>query len=289
MAGETTFSDDVSVAAFVENGIAEYLHANSVMLALVNKIPFVRGSDSVKQRQKGSFTATTATEATDHATSQYTRTALPTLQVQEVKVYAELSYKARDYSTITPQEMAEEAGKAVLKKLEQDILGLADGFSTTVGATGVDVTPAVLKSSFYELEANDVPGRYVHVGHPRSLHDVTDDLIDATAGAASFWANPNASLSILNGNAPQMNGYKGEYLGVDIFSTTNTESVNVGADWANLTCNPQLAISFGEDGRGIIVEIDRDIKKGVVQIAVFSFYDTKERIDGAGVYVVGDQ
>lgn len=286
MALETEFSNGINVAAFLDPEIMDVLRAQITVLNWVRRVNFQRPSDSMKVRKRGTMTATTATESTDHALSEYTQSLLATLQVQEVKVYAELSDKGREFSAITLEEMAQEAATAVLQYVEQATCGLFDGFSRSVGTTGEQLTPQVLRRALYNLRVADVPGPYVIVLHPTQIDDVQDNI--QSAGAA-LWGNPMVDFSILNGAPVKENGLAGSYLQVPVYSTTNCESINTDADWSGAALNPQRAIAFGEDGRGIRSEVDRNIKKGVTQLAVNLFFDVKEAEDLSGVGIVSAQ
>jgi hypothetical protein len=175
---------------------------------------------------------------------------------------------------------------AILDKVEQDILALLDGFSTTVGTTNVALTPQVLRQATYNLRLNKVGGPYVYILHPTQVDDVLDSI--QTAGAAS-WGNESVDFSILNGQAPAKNGLVGSYLTVPVLATTNCESINSDVDWSGACLNPSKALAFGEDGRGVRTRMMDDIEKGVRQIAIDMFYDTKEAEDLAGVGIVSQQ
>lgn len=283
MADPTKYAQAIVPNFVLAQEIADYLRENIVMLALVNTVPFVKGvTSSVKQRKKGNFTAETAAEATSATRQQYAQTALPTLTVQMAQVYSELSWLANDYSPITPEEMKEAAGKAIMEYVEDAILSLASGFSNNVGTYGQDLTPAVFKEATLTLEIANVKGRYAAIFHPTQIANMTDYIQESSA---SVWASPNIGLSLLNGQAPQVNGLKGQYLDVPIFSTTNVQSVNSDADWGGMICSPKEALSYGEDGRGIIHKSDEDIQAGVLKMSDHIFFDAKERDDAAGVEV----
>lgn len=283
---DTEYNHGVNIDALLEPAIMNNLRPKLVALAAVGRVPFQRGSDSVKLRKRGMLTATTAAEATDHTVSPYNQVLLGTLVVQQVKVYAELSDKADSFSMINLPEIAEEASIAVAQKVEQDILGLADGFSNQVGTSGNPLSPQVLRAALYNLDLNDVDGDRIIVLHSTQLDDVLDAI--QTAGAA-VWGNQNTDFTILNGRSLLPSGFKGTYLEVPVFQTNNVEGINADADWCGMACNARRAIAFGEDDRGIRVETDRNIKKGVTALSVDLFYDVKEREDASGVGIVSGQ
>lgn len=286
MTQETVFADGVNIAALLDPLIMDKLRDQITVLNWVHRVNFQKGSDSVKMRKRGSLTATTAAEATDHANSQYQQVLLGTLQVQEAKVYAELSDKGRDFSAMTPEEIAAEGAQAVLDYVEQTVCGLFDGFSNSVGSTGVALTPQALRRALYTLRINKVPAPYVIVLNPTQIDDVQDAI--QTAGAA-VWGNSSVDFSILNGAPIAENGYAGSYLKAPVYSTNNIEGINGNADWCGAALNPMRAIGFGEDGRGVRSEVGRNIKKGVTELGCSIFFDAKEAEDVSGCGIVSAQ
>lgn len=289
MANETEYSNAIT-SALIAADVAEYLRDNSVMIGKGRPVPFQRGvSDQVKLRQAGSVTATTSTESTAHAKSEYTQSSPATLQVAEAKVYMELSDRARDFSPLTVQELVSEAGAAIVDKVDVDGLALASGFSTSVGSTGVDLTADVLRLATYNLRLAKVKGAPLIILHPTQISDVQADIISSSG---AVWGGPNVQLSILNGRTPGAgSGYVGSFLEVDVFSSTNTESINSDVDWAGLCLDPRRALAFGVDAQGIRVKIDETskIQEGLTGISVAMYYDWKEADNAAGVQIISDQ
>jgi len=93
-------------------------------------------------------------------------------------------------------------------------------------------------------------------------------------------------MSILNGQRPDVNGLKGTFLGVPVFSTTNVATANSAADYVGAAIGVGRALAVGEDGRGIRTELDRDIQAGLTKIAVNMYFDVKEAEDLAGVKII---
>lgn len=286
MANETEYSNYQTVAAYLDTAIAPHFRAAAIMPNLVHLVNFQSGSDSVKLRKAGSLTATAATESTDHANSEYTETTPATLTAAQVKVYVELSDKALKFAGASPEALAQEAGRAIGQKFDTDAMALFDSLNggTAVGTSGVDCSPQILLQATYVLAAQNIPGAYVFVLHPTQIYDVQDDLI--TSGAV-IWSNPTA-LDIMSGQPALANGWKGKFLDLDVYSSTNTESVNTDADWAGACFSPQFALAAGFAG-GIETEIGRNRKKGVTELSITLWYDVKEYNDLAGVSIETDK
>lgn len=279
MANETVFADIQTVAAFLAADLGPALRAKLIMPNLCHIENFKVGSDSLKLRVKGSLSATSASEATDHATSQYQQSTPATLTVAEKKVYVEISDKNRLWSGADIAETLEEMVNACGDKIDIDAMALFDGFSTNAGAYGADCSDVILAEAAYKLETNNAPGPFAYALHTKQWWDVKEDVI---AAAASVYTNP-ARVELFSGQ-PSANGFKGMFFDVPVFVSTNAESVNTNADWSGacLAVNHALALGLGGDVR---IELDRDIKKGVDQLAASVWYDVKEYRDLCGVQI----
>lgn len=286
MANETVYSGYQTVAAFVDANAIPYFRSSNVMMNLCALRNFEPKSDSLKLRKLGSVSATAATEATDHATSNYAETSPATLTASQVKVYVELSDKALKFAGADWQELAKECGEAIGQKFDVDAMALFDSFNggTQVGTTGVDCSPEILLQASYTVRAKAVKGELVYVLHPTQIYDAQLDIL--TSGA-SVWTNPTR-LDILDGQPPMANGWVGRFNGIDVYESTNVESVNAAADWAGACFVRGLALAAGFAGT-IETELERDIKKGVLRMATTLWYDVKEASDDAGVSIETDQ
>jgi hypothetical protein len=117
------------------------------------------------------------------------------------------------------EPFAEELGKALANKIDDDILAAASNFTTSVGTTGVDMTEANFLSALYNLEAANAKGPLVAVLHPIQVSDLRT-AIAASTGAV--WGGPSAPAGDL--------GSLGTLYGVDIVQSTRCASVNINAD-----------------------------------------------------------
>ncbi len=260
--------------------IMAQLRSLLVMAALVRHVDF-GGNKTKKLRKEGSVTATTAAEGTAHTRTDYTQTSPATLTVGEVKVYLEQSDLNRDFSPMTTDEIVRASVQAIQKKVDGDAAALFAGFSQSVGTTGVDLTPAVLRTAIATLEIADVPNPYAVVLHPTQVDNINAALL---ASPSPVWAL--TEMSILNGKRPELNGQKGTFLGVPVFSTTNVATANSAADYVGAAIGVGLAIAMGEDGRGVRTELGRSVSEGLTEIGVNIYFDVKEAEDLAGVKII---
>ena len=286
MALETEFSNYITVAAYLDSAIAPVFRSSVVMPNLMHLVNFQGKSDSVKLRKAGSVSATAATESTTHATSEYTETSPATLLAAEIKVYLELSDKAIKFAQASVDALAREAGLACAQKFDTDALALLDSLNggTQVGTSGADCTPGILLQASYTVRAANVGSPLVYVLHPVQIYDVQDDLITTTASA---WAN-SQMLTLMNGQPPASNGFVGAFMGIPVYQSTNTESVNTNEDWAGGCFAPEFALAAGFAG-DVSTKIGYNVAKGVTEIGVSLWYDVKEYNDTAGVSIETDK
>ncbi len=286
MAGETVFADYVTVAAYLDANIAPAFRSSVIMPNLMHVQNFQGKSDSIKLRKRGTVTATAGAEATDHALSQYQESSPNTLVAGEVKVYLEISDKAIKFAQADVDELVAECGRALAQKFDIDSLALLDALhgGTQVGTSGSDCTPGILLQASFTVRAANIASPLVYALNPVQVYDVQDDLLTTTASA---WTNLQL-LSLLNGQPPASNGYVGAFLGIPVFETTNTESVNSNADWAGGCWAPQFALAAAFAG-DVQTRIGYNIKKGVTEVGCSLWYDVKEYQDAAGVSIETDQ
>ena len=285
MANETEYSNYQTVAAYLDSALAPAFRSKTVMMALMHLVNFENGSDSKKLRKAGTLTATAATESQDHAVSEYTQTTPNTLTAAQVKVYVELSDKATLFGGADIEQLVQEGGAALAQKFDTDALALLDALNggTQVGTSGAALTASILLQANYTLNAANVTDNLVYVLHPRQIYDIQGEILTSTA---SVWSNPT-EITLFNA-APQLNGLRGFFLGVPVFQTTNTESVNGDADWAggHFAAGLALAAGIGPQLRSFV---GRNIKKGVTELSIESWYDVKEYNDTAGVSIETDK
>lgn len=279
MANETLFENIQTVAAFLAADLGPALKAKLIMPNLCHIENFRVGSDSLKLRVKGSVSATAGAEATDHAISEYTETTPGTLTVAEYKVYSELSDKETMWSGAEVGRVLEEMVDACGQKLDTDAMAILDGFSVNAGAYSADNSDVIMAEAAYKLEAVNAPGPYAYALHPKQWWDVKEDVI---ASGASVYTNPQR-VELFSGQ-PAANGYKGMFFDVPVFISTNAESVNGDADWSGacLAVNHGLALGLGG---GVMIETDRNIKKGVTELSATIWYDVTEYRDACGVQI----
>lgn len=261
----------------------ESLRESTVMTNLMRVQNFPPNNNTVRFVKDGSFEFTTTAENASIGTVSYTETSVDVAAAKggaRVQVTHEAS-RFRDAQIFG--KLGAEAGRAAGTWIDAQAVALFSGFSGSAGTTTVDLTVATFRSAMLTLELSKVKGDLVAVLHPQQLFDLGTDLLAATG-------NPYVQaveLSILNDQTPLPNGYRGNFLGVDIFVTTAVPTANAGADRLGLMFDPQRAICAAIDPQ--IYRMEVDTPEFLRREAAFAIYGGFAELDNAsGVGILSD-
>jgi N4-gp56 family major capsid protein len=220
----TTTYNDVSYSAIITDEVKDALMAVVVTPALLDFHDLAgQASKAVQIPKADKFTAAGVAEGVELANTALTSASV-TGTAAEFGIMATVT-DVLEVSDIPAAHAARlrQLGRALGDKLDVDICALFAGFSTTVGATGVNISLANLLDGIYTLEVNDAAGlgSLVSVLHPRQTADLRSEL---EADAASIYNNTSP-----NALSKSMAGYFGNWFGIDIFQSTNVvdNSTNV--------------------------------------------------------------
>lgn len=261
------------------------------------------GSDTMTVRLAGldgydSFSATAA-ENTDVSNTSLTDTSA-TIAV----VRAALRYDLGDLAQLTglgggdidPFRLA----ASMVGSFEQYFNAiLCDQFASvtnSVGSTGVDLTVANWFSAIGTLEANSVPGPFWAVLYPQQLADLQSSLRSET-GPAEHIA---ASHELIQAKGQ---GYAGNFLGVDIYVSSDVDSVNAGADssgcmwgagaFGYATGSPAPAMGGTDElrpaGSPIVVELQRDASSAITEVVGNAYCGVALLEDSRAVEIITDR
>ena len=239
------------------------------------------GSDTIRVRKAGldgydSFSEFTgATE--DGAVSD---TSLTDGHADIVVKRQALMYKITDLANMTgmgadidPFRIAESISKSY-ELLFAELTGAAvAGFTASVSQAGA-LTVEDFIQAFQTLElaasGKGAPGPYVALLHPEQWQDLQNDIRGEQNNALAF--SP-ASYEAISAKGP---GYKGSYLGVDIYTSshvTDSGGQHVGALWAPgaigfATGKPAALVGAAEsmDMGDVLIEMDRDATRALTSI-----------------------
>jgi len=260
------------------------------------------GSDTMRVRLAGldgydSFSATAA-ENTD-----VSNTSLTDSSVDVAVVRAALRYDLGDLARLTglgndidPFRLAASMVGSFEQYFNAILAALFPSVTNSVGSTGVDFTVANFFSAVGTLEANSVPGPYYAVLYPQVLADLQSSLRSESGPAEHI----SASQDLINVKGP---GFAGNFLGVDLYTSSDVESVNAGADSSSCmwgagafgyaTGSPAPAMGGTDElrpaGSPIVVEITRDASSAITEIVGNAFCGVQIIENSRAVEIITDR
>lgn len=278
----TSTFDDVSYSAIITDEVLDALMATVVTPPLLDNYDIMgSASKAVKIPKADKFTAAALTEGTETANTALTSTSV-TITAAEIGIQATIT-DVLEVSDIPAAHGARlrQLGRALADKLDVDICALLSGFSTTVGATTVDITLSVLLDAIYNLEVNDAAslGALVGVLHPRQTADLRTEL---EADAAVIYEGKSDSTL-----AKAQAGYFGSWFGIDVYQSTNVATATAGADRAGGIFVRDYALGMVQKWTAKVEAMRWAPIRGWVLVAT-AMYGVGEVEDLAGVKVVTD-
>lgn len=278
----TSTFDDVSYSAIITDEVLDALMATVVTPPLLDNYDIMgSASKAVKIPKADKFTAAALTEGTETANTALTSTSV-TITAAEIGIQATIT-DVLEVSDIPAAHGARlrQLGRALADKLDVDICALLSGFSTTVGATTVDITLSVLLDAIYNLEVNDAAslGALVGVLHPRQTADLRTEL---EADAAVIYEGKSDSTL-----AKAQAGYFGSWFGIDVYQSTNVATATAGADRAGGIFVRDYALGMVQKWTAKVEAMRWAPIRGWVLVAT-AMYGVGEVEDSAGVKVVTD-
>jgi len=267
MANEVTTAagsaGELVAAEIVSRLVIDAAYALSVMPSLVKSRDISSDSTLTMKFPKWPLLAATdLTEGTDAANSAINTTSV-SVTADEAGLMITVTDMLLNSAGIGGLEpYAAEMGKALANKIDTDLLTEVGDFTTTVGATTVDITEANFLEAIFQLEQGQAKGPFVAVLHPVQVNDLRIAL-SATTGAV--WGSASAPSSDL--------GAFNSLYGVDVFQSTNCQTANAGAD------RQGVMMPMGEDSglafvikQGANTEFQRDASLRATEIVVTSTY-----------------
>jgi hypothetical protein len=240
------------------------------------------GSDTIRVRRAGldgydSFTSFTGATEADAVLD----TSLTDAHADIVVKRQALMYKISDMAAMTgmgsdidPFRIAESIAKSYELLFAELTGATVAGFTASKGTTGVALTVDDFIEAYQALElaaaGKGAPGPYVALLHPEQWQDLQNDIRGEQNNALAF--SP-ASYEAMSAKGP---GYKGQYLGVDIYTSshiTTSGGDHVGAMWAPgaigfANGKPQALAGAVEtmDMGEVLIEMDRSSANAVTNI-----------------------
>ena len=276
MANETTsstiselYTEIVAEALFVAN-------EQSIMRNLVRNYTIAGGGKSVEVPIYGTVSASAVNEATDLSNTAVNPTSV-TITATEKGIMTTLTDLARNSaSRNVAADIGKLFGEAIAKKMDQDLIALFDGFSTSIGGGGTELTIDNIFKAVATLRQANVPMPYYGVFNPKVIYNVKKSLTNT-------FVNPNAGDLQ---NEAMRTGFIGTIAGVQIFESSNV-------DGTTDTDNCKGGI-FSQDALGLAMmqdlklETQRDASLRADEIVATAVYGVGELHDSYGIEMLNE-
>jgi N4-gp56 family major capsid protein len=220
------------------------------------------------------ISAAALTEGTDMSSTAVSTSSV-SITVAEVGAQVLLTDMAAMGAGDPATELGVVLGNAIATKMDKDLIALFDGFSTSLGATTVEMTAAYLFQAAATLRANKAPGRLVAVLHPYQTYALKANLTNT-------FANPNAGDLQ---NEAMRNGYVGTIAGIDVFESANITVDGFGDAKGAVFAPEALALAMKRDFR---IEPQRDASNRAWELNATAIYGVGELDDSYGVEMYFD-
>ena len=275
MANETTAT---SLDDLFPTIIAQALYTaeeQSIMRGMVKTFDIGSTAGTTIQVPKYSQPSAAAlTDGTDMTATEVTTSSV-SIAVGEHGVRADLTDMAVRGSGNAAAEIGTVLGSAVATKLDTDLIGLFDGFSTSLGATTTELTVDYVAQAVATLRNAKVHGRLVGVFNPLQLYALMSSL--TAAGV-----NPNSGDLQ---NEAMKEGFVARIHGVDIYQSANVTVDGSGDSKGAIFAPDALALAMKRD---IDIEPERNASLRAWELNATAVYGVGELDDTYGVEMYFD-
>lgn len=252
----------------------------SIMRGLVRNYTVPMNNGKVYQIPKyGTETAVALTETTDMAGTAAdvtVSTGVSNITLSEIGIMTVLTDLARNTSESNViADLGKLFGEAIARKIDQDLIALFSGFSTSFGAAQDEISVASLFKASAQLKSNAVPGPYYGVFSPKAIYSVKSSLTNT-------FVNPNAGVLQ---NQAMVEGYVGRIAGIDIFETSNVVQESATNAVNAVFSRDALGIAIMQDLR---IATQRQESKRADDVIATAVYGVAELHDSYGIKILGD-
>jgi|TARA_S200002703_G_scaffold5618_1_gene6405 HK97 family phage major capsid protein len=244
----------------------------SIMRNLVRNYSITGGGKAVEVPIYAAVSAAAVSEATDLSNTAIDPSSV-TITASEVGVMTTLTDLARNSA---PRNVAADIGRlfgeAVAKKQDQDLIGLFDSFSVTLGDGTTAISAASIFNAASTLRANALNlNDCAVVLHPKIAYDLKANLTNT-------FANPNGGDLQ---NEAMRSGFVGSLAGLRIFETSNMSNTGTAGDYKGAAMHRD-SIALAEM-QGLKIETQRDASLRADEIVATAVYGVGEIHDSYGV------
>ena len=247
----------------------------SIMRGLVKNFDIGSTAGTTIQVPKYSQPSAAAlTDGTDMAATEVTTSSV-SIAVGEHGVRADLTDMAVRGSGNAASDIGTVLGSAVATKLDTDLIGLFDGFSTSLGASTTELSVDYVAQAVATLRNAKVHGQLVGVFNPLQLYAMINSL--TAAGV-----NPNAGDMQ---NQAMREGFVARIHGVNIFSSANVAVDGSGDSKGAIFAVDALGLAMKRD---IDIEPERNASLRAWELNATAVYGVGELDDTYGVEMYFD-
>jgi len=244
----------------------------SLMRSLVRNFSIPAGSGiSVKVPVYPTIAAAALTEATAPAAAPSTvNTGSVAITAAEVGMSATVSDMAMiGSSSDVIADIGGQFGRGIAQKIDEDLCGLFDGFSVTLGGATTALTGALVFEAIAKLRAANVPASDMAIViHPEVAYDLKK-------GITNTFANPHAGIS----TQVMQDSYVGNLGGVNVYESSAMGIASRVSKGAVFHKNA-LGLAMMKD---IGIETQRESVLRADTITATAVYGVGELIDTYGV------
>ena len=247
----------------------------SLMLGLVTRYDIGNVAGKTVQVPKyPSITAAGLTEGADMSSTTVSTTS-QTITVSEVGAQVILTDLAAMGAGNPAEELGTVLGNAIATKIDKDLIALFDGFSSSLGGAGTEITVADLMKAAATLKTNKARGQMAAVVHPWHAYQLKANLTNT-------FVNPNGGDLQ---NDAMRNAFVGQIGGIDIYESSNV-SIDGSDDAKGAVFVPEaLAIAMKRDFN---LETQRDASLRAFELNATAIYGVGELDDDYGVELLFD-
>ena len=276
MANETTSS---TISELYTEIIAEALFVaqeRSIMRGLVKNYTIAGGGKSVEVPIYSAVSAAAVNEATDLSNTAVNPSSV-TITASEIGIMTTLTDLARNSaSRNVAGDIGRLFGEAIAKKIDTDLTALFDGFSTSIGGAGTELTAAKIFEAAATLRQAGVPGPYYGVFNPKVIYNVKKSLTNT-------FVNPNAGDLQ---NEAMRTGFIGQIAGINIFETSNVDGTSDTDNCkGGVFAQEALGLAMMQD---LKLETQRDASLRADEIVATAVYGVSELHDSYGVEMLNE-
>jgi len=265
--------DDLFVNIVAEARMAA--EENSIMRNLVTNynIGSVAGT-TIQVPKYSTVSAADLTEGTDMSSTEVTTSSV-SIAVGEVGVQAFLTDMATMGAGNPAQEIGTLLGNAIARKIDEDLIALFDGFGTSFGGTGTELSVADIFKAAATLRNKKVNGQLVAVVNPLQAYALKANLTNT-------FANPNGGDLQ---NEAMRNGFVGSIAGVDIYESAHVVIDGSGDAKGGVFAPEALALAMKRD---FVIEPERNASLRGWELNATAVYGVGELDDSYGVEMYFD-